>query len=175
MASARRGLRSRQAAAVLDNYPDGVWLAELAPLSDAQLVTSIIGDVLGVSLSVPTAAIETLASALKDKQLLLIIDNCEHVIAEAARVAEALIRNCPRVSILASSRERLAIQGESVIRVPSLPTPHESVALTAASGREYAAVRLFVERARALDLDFRSTTKMRQRSDRSANGSTAFR
>ena len=89
--------------AVLDNYPDGVWLAELAPLSDAQLVTSIIGDVLGVSLSVPTAAIETLTSALKDKQLLLIIDNCEHVIAEAARVTEALIRNCPRVSILASS------------------------------------------------------------------------
>jgi predicted ATPase len=139
---------------VLDHYPDGVWLAELAPLSDAQLVTSIIGDVLGVSLSVPTAAIETLASALKDKQLLLIIDNCEHVIAEAARVAEALIRNCPRVSILASSRERLAIQGESVIRVPSLPTPQESVALTAASGREYAAVRLFAERASALGLGF---------------------
>ena len=140
--------------AVLDNYPDGVWLAELAPLSDAQLVTSIIGDVLGVSLSVPTAAIETLTSALKDKQLLLIIDNCEHVIAEAARVTEALIRNCPRVSILASSRERLAIQGESVIRVPSLPTPHEGVALTAASGREYAAVRLFVERARDLGFGF---------------------
>ena len=140
--------------AVLDNYPDGVWLAELAPLSDAQLVTSIIGDVLGVSLSVPTAAIETLTSALKDKQLLLIIDNCEHVVAEAARVTEALIRNCPRVSILASSRERLAIQGESVIRVPSLPTPHESVALTAASGREYAAVRLFVERARDLGFGF---------------------
>ena len=141
-------------ATVLDNYPDGVWLAELAPLSDAQLVTSIIGDVLGVSLSVPTAAIETLTSALKDKQLLLIIDNCEHVIAEAARVTEALIRNCPRVSILASSRERLAIQGESVIRVPSLPTPHESVVLTAASGREYAAVRLFVERARDLGFGF---------------------
>ena len=140
--------------AVLDNYPDGVWLAELAPLSDAQLVTSIIGDVLGVSLSVATAAIETLTSALKDKQLLLIIDNCEHVIAEAARVTEALIRNCPRVSILASSRERLAIQGESVIRVPSLPTPHESVALTAASGREYAAIRLFVERARDLGFGF---------------------
>ena len=140
--------------ALLDNYPDGVWLAELAPLSDAQLVTSIIGDVLGVSLSVPTAAIETLTFALKDKQLLLIIDNCEHVIAEAARVTEALIRNCPRVSILASSRERLAIQGESVIRVPSLPTPDESVALTAASGREYAAVRLFVERARDLGFGF---------------------
>src|SRR5919204_561010 len=66
---------------LLDNYSDGVWLAELAPLDDAQLVTAIIGDVLGVSLAGPAAAVETLASALKSKHLLLIIDNCEHVVA----------------------------------------------------------------------------------------------
>jgi predicted ATPase len=78
--------------ALLDRFPYGVWLAELAPVNDAQLVTSIIGEVLGVSLSAPAAAVETLAAALKNKRLLLIIDNCEHVIAEAARVAEALIR-----------------------------------------------------------------------------------
>src|SRR6266700_4215360 len=63
---------------LLDRYPDGVWLAELAPLNDSQLVTSIIGEVLGVSLSAPSGAIETLASALKNKELLLIVDNCEH-------------------------------------------------------------------------------------------------
>jgi predicted ATPase len=143
--------------ALLVRFPDGVWLAELAPLSDAQLVTSIIGEVLGVSLSAPAAAIETLAAALKGKQLLLIIDNCEHVIAEAARVAEALIRACPRLSILASSRERLAIGGESVIRVPSLPTPQASTTLTAASARAYPSVRLFVERACALGLGFALT------------------
>ena len=144
---------------LLDRYPDGVWLVELAPLNDPQLVTSIIGEVLGVSLSAPAAAIETMAVALKGKQLLLIIDNCEHVIAEAARVAEALIRACPRLSILASSRERLAIAGESVIRVPSLPVPQlePSADLTAASAREYAAVRLFVERADALGLGFALT------------------
>ena len=142
---------------VLDRYPDGVWLAELAPLNDPQLVTSIIADVLGVGLGAPAAAIETLAAALKTKQLLLIVDNCEHVIAQAARVAEALIRSCPGVSILASSRERLAIAGESVVRVPSLPTPAASAALTAASAREYAAVRLFVERAGALGLGFALT------------------
>jgi predicted ATPase/DNA-binding winged helix-turn-helix (wHTH) protein len=135
---------------LLNNYADGVWLAELAPLNDAQLVTSILADVLGVSLSDATGAIETLISALRSKELLLIVDNCEHVIAEAARVVQALIGSCPRLSILASSRERLAIPGESVVRVPSLPTPEASAELTAASVREYPAVRLFIERAGAL-------------------------
>jgi DNA-binding winged helix-turn-helix (wHTH) protein len=121
---------------LLDRYPDGVWLAELAPLNNAQLVTSTIGEVLGVNLTAPTAATDTLVAALKGKQLLLIIDNCEHVISEAARVTEALIKACPRLSILASSRERLAIAGETVIRVPSLPTPPASAVLTAASARE---------------------------------------
>lgn len=142
---------------VLDRYPDGVWLAELAPLNDAQLVTSIIADVLDISLSAAAGATETLTSALKAKQLLLIVDNCEHVIAEAARVVEALMRHCPRVSILASSRERMAIAGETVVRVPSLPTPQASAELTAASAREYAAVRLFVERASALGHGFSLT------------------
>ncbi len=142
---------------LLDRYPDGVWLAELAPLGDAQLVTSIIGETLSIALSASAGAVETLASALKTKGLLLIIDNCEHVIAEAARVAEALMRACPRLAILASSRERLAIAGESVIRVPSLSTPQASAALTAANAREYAAVRLFVERANALGLPFALT------------------
>jgi predicted ATPase/DNA-binding winged helix-turn-helix (wHTH) protein len=139
---------------LLDHYPDGVWLAELAPLKDAQLVTSIVGDVLGVSLSASAGALDTLVSALRTKHLLLIIDNCEHVIGEAARVAEALMRGCPRLSILASSRERLAIAGESIIRVPSLLAPQPSEGLTAADARDYGAVRLFVERANALGCGF---------------------
>src|SRR5262245_23455416 len=141
---------------LLDRYPDGVWLAELAPLNDSQLVTSIIGDVLGVSLSITAGALDALASGLRNKELLLIIDNCEHVLAEAARVAEALMRTCPRLSILASSRERLAIAGESVIRVPSLPAP-QSETLTATDARGYSAVRLFVERANALGCGFSLT------------------
>src|SRR5262249_58228890 len=76
--------------AVLDRFADGVWLAELAPLNDAQLVTSIIADVLGISLGGQSPPLDALASALKGKQLLLIIDNCEHVIVEAAPVAETL-------------------------------------------------------------------------------------
>src|SRR5262245_41265953 len=139
---------------LLDRYPDGVWLAELAPLNDAQLVTSIVGDVLGVSLGAAASTLETLACALRTKQLLLIIDNCEHVIGEAARVVEVLMRTCPRLSILASSRERLAIAGESIIRVPSLPVPQANEEFTAARAREYAAVRLFAERANALGCGF---------------------
>src|SRR5262249_41400144 len=139
---------------LLDRYPDGVWLAELAPLNDAQLVTSTIGEVLDVNLTAAAAAADTLVTALKGKQLLLIIDNCEHVVTEAARVTEALIKACPRMSILASTRERLAIAGETVIRVPSLPTPPASAVLTAASAREYASVRLFAERAKALGVGF---------------------
>jgi predicted ATPase len=142
---------------ILDRYPDGVWLAELAPLTDSQLVTFTIGAVLGVSLSSAATATEALASALHTKQLLLIIDNCEHVIAEVARVAEALIQACAHLSIVASSRERLAIAGESVIRVPSLPTPQASAGLTAMAACEYPAVRLFVERASALGLGFALT------------------
>jgi predicted ATPase len=144
-------------AGVLADYPDGVWLAELAPLGDAQLVTAIVAGAMGIHLGGPTTAIETLESALKSKHLLLIIDNCEHVIAEAARVAERLIRSCPRVTILASSRERLAIAGESVIRVPSLPAPEGAAASTGASAQKFAAVRLFVERASALGHGFALT------------------
>src|SRR6266566_9707798 len=142
---------------LLDRYPDGVWLAELAPLNDAQLVTSIIADVLGISLSATTGALDTLTSGLKSTRLLLIIDNCEHVIAEAARIAEALMRSCPCLSILASSRERMAIAGESVIRVPSLAAPQPGEAATAERAGAYAAVRLFVERANALGCGFALT------------------
>ena len=140
---------------LLANYPDGVWLAELAPLDDPQLVTAIIADAVGVTLADQAAAIETVALALKGMHLLLIIDNCEHVIAEVARVAEALIRKCPRLSILATSRERLAIPGESVIRVPSLAVPGAEAGGRPA--RDYAAVRLFAERAQALGHGFALT------------------
>jgi predicted ATPase len=75
---------------LLGRYPDGVWIAELAPLNDTQLVTSSIGEVLGVTLTAPAATTAALVAALKGKQLLLIIDNCEHVIGEAAQVAVAL-------------------------------------------------------------------------------------
>jgi predicted ATPase/DNA-binding winged helix-turn-helix (wHTH) protein len=142
---------------LLQRYPDGVWLAELAPLQDPQLVAAIIAEALAITLNAPGTAIDTLSSALKTKELLLIIDNCEHVIAEVARIVEALMRGCPGVAILASSRERLAVPGEYVVRVPSLAAPDETGALSAVRAHEYAAVQLFVERASALGLGFTLT------------------
>jgi predicted ATPase/DNA-binding winged helix-turn-helix (wHTH) protein len=139
---------------LLANYADRVRLAELAPLSDPQLVTAAVAEALGVSLADPTAPLETVAAACQRAHLLLIVDNCEHVIAEAARLAEALISKCPRLSILATSRERLAIAGERVIRVPSLSVPEAGVQLTGGGTRDYAAVRLFAERAAALGRGF---------------------
>jgi predicted ATPase/DNA-binding winged helix-turn-helix (wHTH) protein len=139
---------------LLGEYGDGVWLAELAPLQDRQLVTAVVADALGVSLADQQGAMATLISALKPKHLLLIIDNCEHVIAEVARLVETLLRQCARLSILASSRERLAVSAEYVIRVPSLAVPEAGTALTPARARESAAVRLFEDRADTLGHGF---------------------
>ena len=89
--------------ALLHDYSDGVWLTELAPLSDPQLVAAVVANATGVTLTSATSALDGLVSALESKHLLLVIDNCEHVIAEVARVTEALVRHCPQLSILASS------------------------------------------------------------------------
>lgn len=140
-------------------YPDGVWLVELAPLQDAQLVLTTILDVVGIE-KAGVATLPFAAAALDDKHLLLILDNCEHVIGEAAAVAEALLRAAPCLSILATSRERLAIDGETVLRVPPLKLPEGATNLTAAEAGAFEAVALFAERARALgeDWSFTDTT-----------------
>ncbi len=135
---------------LLERYPDGVWFVELAPLADAQLIAPTIGAILGIGQGASSAPGTALATALRTKQLLLILDNCEHVIEQAARMAEALTRVCGQMTILATSRERLAIAGEIVIQVRSLPTPQASASLSATGACEYSAVRLFVERANAL-------------------------
>ena len=130
-------------------YPDNVWLVELAPLQDPQLVLDAIAEALAIQLP-NDAAMRSTAAVLSDKHLLLILDNCEHVIGEAAAVAEALLHAAPRLSILATSRERLAIAGEMVLRVPPLQIPETAANLTAAQAHGFEAVRLFAERAREL-------------------------
>jgi predicted ATPase len=141
---------------LLAHYQDGAWIIELAPISDAQFVVPVVSDVLGVT-HAAEASLDRLGAALKSRQLLVILDNCEHVIAEAASLAQALMQKCPRISILATSRETLAIAGESVFRVPSLSSPAPAAELTAEVARKHAAVQLFVERAAALGEDFNLT------------------
>jgi predicted ATPase/class 3 adenylate cyclase len=139
----RLGLQA--AAGLLDGSGDGVWFADLAPLQDADLVAVTVAKVLGVSEEPGRPLIGTLADAVGQRRLLLLLDNCEHVIDACARLADALLRSCRNVVLLATSREPLCIDGERVYRVPPLDTPADDDEADAIRASE--AVRLFADRA----------------------------
>lgn len=145
------------AAELLDGSGDGVWLAELAPVSDASLVATVIAQALSVQESAKRPPLETLLEYLKRKRLLLVLDNCEHVIAEARTVAAAILRNCPEVRILGTSREALNIAGEHVYRMPSLTVPPAIQTLSAQEVLASGAALLFADRAIASDARFSLT------------------
>jgi predicted ATPase len=139
---------------VLDGSGDGVWFVELAPLSDPGLVAGTIASTLGLREQPERPVLETLLRYLKNRRMLLILDNCEHVIAETARIAEAILRDCPEVRLLATSREALRITGEHPYRMPSLAVPPDGSALTAADAVHHGAVALFAQRAAISDARF---------------------
>jgi predicted ATPase/DNA-binding CsgD family transcriptional regulator len=143
-------LALRLAAEARDVFSDGVWLVELAPLADPTLVPQAIADVLGVQEQSRRPLLETLTDALRAQQLLLVLDDCEHLVASCAALADRLLRACPQVEILATSREVLGIAGESAWAVPSLGVPPDAQAATdddVATIGQSEAVQLFVERA----------------------------
>jgi predicted ATPase/DNA-binding CsgD family transcriptional regulator len=142
--------------AIREATRDGVWLVELAPIARPSLVADAVGRALSVRGSADVPPLETLVARLKHESLLLVLDNCEHVIGEAAVVADALLRACPSLRILATSREPLRISGEQTYRLTSLrfPTSDEAVEMSAVRGAEFAAIELFAQRARAVDRDF---------------------
>jgi predicted ATPase len=142
---------------VLKQFPDGVWLVELAPLSDPALVAKTVADVLSVNETPGEPITTTLVAALKEKCLLLVLDNCEHLLEAAARLVETILRSCRNVRILASSREALRIAGESAYRVPSLSLPDLKQTPSPENLSRYESVRLFVERAIAAKEDFQVT------------------
>jgi predicted ATPase/class 3 adenylate cyclase/Tfp pilus assembly protein PilF len=135
------------AAEVLENYPNGAWLVELAPLADLTLVPQAVASVLGVREEAGKPLVQTLVETLKVKRLLVVLDNCEHVLDACARLVDALLKNCPHVRVLASSREGLGIAGELTYRIPSLSSPDPRQAVTGESVGQYEAVQLFIERA----------------------------
>ncbi len=145
------------AADLLDKFPGGVWLVELAPLADPSLVAQTVADALGVREEPGRAVARTLAEWLKPKRLLLILDNCEHVLSTCASLASDLIRLCPNVHILTSSREPFGIAGEQTYRVPPLSLPDPLQTQTAERLSQYEAVRLFIERARLVQPAFSIT------------------
>jgi predicted ATPase/class 3 adenylate cyclase/DNA-binding winged helix-turn-helix (wHTH) protein len=136
------------AEAVSASYADGVWFVGLASLPDPELVPSALGTVLGISLS-GANPISALAAWLRDKQMLIVLDNCEHVIGAVAPLAEAVLKAAPQLRILVTSREPLRAEGERLHRLASLQLPPVSVDLTAAKALRYSAVQLFNERAMA--------------------------
>ena len=138
---------------LLPGFADGVWVAELAPLSDSELVPVTVAVALGLTLPAGAGTPEQVAAALGTKHRLLVLDNCEHVIEAAARMAEALLRANPHARVLATSREPLRAPGEYVYRVLPLQVPAEGVE-DHEDLREAAAVQLFVARAQAMDLHF---------------------
>ena len=144
-----------------DTAECAVRLVELAPLGDSSLVAAEIARALGVQEVPNRPLLETLVACLKNDKLLIVLDNCEHVVAEAARVAETLLSGCDRLKVLATSRESLRLPGEYGYRLPSLEVPpgQNPEALTADEAARYGAVALFAERARAVDGRFALTNE----------------
>jgi predicted ATPase/DNA-binding SARP family transcriptional activator len=135
------------AAGAVERFGDGVWLAGLAGVADPRLVGSAVMDALGVRQSGDVPILETLRNRLRSAELLLVLDNCEHLLGGCAELAAALLGSCPRLRVLATSREVLGVPSEVVYPVSPLPVPPES-SDTGALARA-PAVRLFLERARA--------------------------
>ncbi|MBV6402862.1 MAG: hypothetical protein CNIPEHKO_03178 [Anaerolineales bacterium] len=133
------------AAELLDQFPDGVWFAELAPLTDPSLIPQTILSAFQASEQEGKTALQTLIERVRDRKMLLILDNCEHLIESSARIAETLLESAPSLRILASSREALGVRGELSWHVPSMTLPDINNQADVESLLQCESVRLFVE------------------------------
>ena len=145
------------AAGLLAQFPDGVWLAQLAPLSDPTLVPKALASALGIPEQPGRPLTETVVAYLRPRAALLLLDNCEHLLQACASLANALLQRCPNVRVLATSREALGITGELIYRVPSLSLPDLTRLPPLEALTQYEAVRLFVDRAAVSKPGFRVT------------------
>jgi predicted ATPase/DNA-binding XRE family transcriptional regulator len=140
---------------VLGNYPAGVWLVELAPILDPLLVPRITAIAIGLRDEPQRPVIDMLSDYLHEKQILIILDNCEHLLDSCSQLVDTLLKRCPSLEILATSREALGMLGEAVYHVPSLELPDIDQLLE--KFREYESVRLFEERAQLVQVNFSLT------------------
>jgi predicted ATPase/DNA-binding winged helix-turn-helix (wHTH) protein len=146
-------LALRLAANLISEFPDGVWLIDLAPLSAPDLVPQAVATTLGIREAPQRSLRDGLPDALRQRAALLVLDNCEHLIAACADLVHALLGEPGSVRILATSREALGVSGETVYRVPSMALP-DVTPVSAEALVDSEATRLFVERARAMDPSF---------------------
>jgi predicted ATPase/DNA-binding CsgD family transcriptional regulator len=140
-------LALQAASAELERFPDGAWFVDLSPIEDPALVSRTVCDVLRVRPGPDEPALEALASGLRDSHLLLILDNCEHVVEASARLADRLLGSCAGVTLLAASRESLHVEGETSWRVPPLSTPDARATSQPDQLLGYESVALFIDRA----------------------------
>jgi predicted ATPase/class 3 adenylate cyclase len=144
------------AAETMERFPDGIWLIELAPISDPVLVPDAIANAIDVR-QPARAPIDVVTETLKPKRCLLVLDNCEHLQDAVASLCDALLRRCPQVRIIATSREALTVAGEVTYRVPPLALPPGDVSLSPERAAQFPAVQLFAERAAHHKPGFRAT------------------
>ena len=146
------------AADAQEEFPDGVWIVDLAPLREEGLVAQAIAATVGVRESANVTVLKALVEGLRDKRTLLLLDNCEHLLAACATIADDLLRIAPRLKVIATSREPLNVPGEALYRVPMLSVGRGPVR-TAVEAMALDAVRLLVERARLSDPRFELTDR----------------
>lgn len=147
------------AAEILEEFPDGVWQVELAPVREPDLVARTALQVLGIPDKPGQTLTQALVDGLKAKRLLIVLDNCEHLLPASSQVVSALRRACSGVRVLATSREPLGVSGEQTFRVPSLSLPSPKAAVSLQNVGQFEAVRLFVERAMLVKPNFELTTQ----------------
>jgi non-specific serine/threonine protein kinase len=154
------------AAPLITEYPDGVWLIELGALSDPALIVQKAASVLGLGEESDRPLLDMLIDYLREKNSLLVLDNCEHLVSACAPLAETLLQACPNLRIVATSRETLGIAGESTFGVPSLSVPDPGRLPPGGAEEDFASdlldyegVRLFIERARAVQPSFKLTNE----------------
>jgi len=128
-------------------FPDGVWQVELADLHEPALLVHTLADTLGLREPIGRWDVPTLAEHLADRRLLLILDNCEHLVEPCARMVDALLASCPQLHVIATSRQPLGIGGERIFRVPPLVSPDADRVTVNHGVAQYEAVSLFVDRA----------------------------
>lgn len=151
--SGKTRLALQVAAELLDGSGEGVWIVELAPISDPSQIATAVLEALRLRPEANLSPHDSLLQVLRDQNVLLVLDNCEHIIDDAAKFADLLGRSCPRVSVIATSREPLGVDGELVYRVRSLKLPpHHVENLADLEGSD--AVQLFLARAQAHDSTF---------------------
>jgi predicted ATPase len=142
---------------LLAEHPDGVWLVELAPLDDPALLVRSVAALLGVPERPGIALVVSLQEQLRASSCLLILDNCEHLVAACAQFAEGMLRSTQKLRILATSQEALGIGGEAVLPLQPLALPQDRLGAPNVQLLEYPAIRLFVERAEAVSAAFQLT------------------